>query len=91
LEFFKIHHRQRYGFPGAPIHDACAVAYLLRPELFKTGKYHVEIEANEGLAFGRTVCDYWRVSGKTPNCEVGLHIDVEGFYALLVERIGAYG
>ncbi|WP_018466980.1 nucleoside hydrolase [Calidithermus timidus] len=91
LEFFQIHHRQRYGFAGAPIHDACAVAYLLRPELFKTGHYHVEIEANEGLAFGRTVCDYWRVTGKAPNCEVGLHIDTDRFYDLLVERIGTYG
>ncbi|RIH81630.1 Pyrimidine-specific ribonucleoside hydrolase RihB [Calidithermus terrae] len=90
LEFFQIHHQQRYGFPGAPIHDACAVAYLLEPALFKTGHYHVEIEANEGLAFGRTVCDYWRVTGKAPNCEVGLEVNAEGFYELLLERIGRY-
>ena len=90
LEFFRQHHKECYGWDGAPIHDACAVAFLLRPELFKTGTYSVEVEANEGLAYGRTVCDLWHVTGKPPNCEVGLEIDAEGFYDLLVERIGAY-
>ncbi|WP_027882180.1 nucleoside hydrolase [Meiothermus rufus] len=90
LEFFREHHRRRYKWEGAPIHDACTIAYLLRPELFKTGLFNVEIESNEGLAFGRTVCDYWHVTGKPPNCTVGLEVDVEGFYDLLVERIGGY-
>lgn len=90
LEFFRQHHHKRYGWDGAPIHDACAVAYLIKPELFKTGLYHVDIEANEGLAFGRTVCDLWRVTDNQPNAEVGLEVDVEGFYDLLVERIGRY-
>jgi purine nucleosidase len=63
----------------------------VRPELIQTKLLHVDIEANEGLAFGRTVADFWRVTGKQPNCEVGMEIDVEGFYDLLVERIGSYG
>ncbi|MCL6526944.1 MAG: nucleoside hydrolase [Thermaceae bacterium] len=90
LEFFRKHHQERYGWEGAPIHDACAVAFLIRPELFKTGMYWVEIEANEGLAYGRTICDYWNISGTPPNCEVGLEVDVNGFYDLLLERIGTY-
>jgi len=90
LEFFRQHHREVFGWEGAPIHDACAVAFLIKPELFKTGMYNVEIEANEGLAYGRTVCDYWHVTGKKPNVEVGLEIDADGFYDLLVERIGTY-
>jgi len=90
LEFFRAHHLQRYRWDGAPLHDACAVAFLIRPELFKTAHFHVEIEANEGLSLGRTVCDYWRVTGKQPNCEVGLEVDANGFYELLLERIARY-
>ncbi len=90
LEFFRAHHKERYNWEGAPIHDACTIAYLLRPDLFKMDFYHVDIEANEGLAFGRTVCDFWRVTGNQPNAEVGLEINVDGFYDLLVERIGRY-
>jgi len=63
---------------------------LIRPELFKTAHFNVEIEVNEGLSLGRTVCDYWHVTGKQPNCEVGLEVDVDGFYDLLVERIARY-
>lgn len=90
LGFFREHHLRRFKWDGAPIHDACAVAYLLRPELFRTALLNVEIETNEGLTFGRTVCDYWGVTGKPVNCEVGLEVDVDGFYDLLVERIGRY-
>jgi purine nucleosidase len=90
LEFFRTHHLERYGWQGAPIHDACAVAFVIKPELFKTGLYQVDVEANEGLAFGRTICDFWRVTGKAAGCEVALEVDVEGFYDLLVERIGKY-
>jgi purine nucleosidase len=88
LEFFREHHQKRYGWDGAPIHDACAVAYLVRPELFQTKPLHVAVETNEGLCFGRTVCDYWGVTGKPPNCRVGLRVDPEGFFELLLERIG---
>ena len=91
LEFFRHHHKQRYNWEGAPIHDACAVAFLIRPDLFKTGMYAVDVEANDGLAFGRTICDYWAVTDKPLNCEVALEVDAEGFYDLLVERIGKYG
>lgn len=90
LEFYREHHIRRYNWDGAPIHDACTIAFLLRPTLFKTAMFNVEIEANEGLAFGRTVCDFWGVTGKQPNCEVGLQIDAEGFYDLLIEQIGRY-
>jgi purine nucleosidase len=90
LEFFREHHKDRYDWDGAPIHDACAIAYLVKPNLIKTKLLYVDIEANEGLAYGRTVADFWRVTGKQPNCEVGMEIDVDGFYDLLVERIGKY-
>lgn len=90
LEFFRQHHVERYGWDGAPIHDACAIAYLLKPELFTMQSLNVEIETNEGLNFGRTVGDVWRVTGKAPNCQAGIRIDVDGFYDLLVERLGRY-
>ncbi|HEU4741677.1 MAG TPA: nucleoside hydrolase [Meiothermus sp.] len=90
LEFFREHHKARYGWDGAALHDPCAVAYLIRPELFKTQAMHVAIETAEGLDFGRTVCDRWNVTGQPANALVGLEVDAEGFFDLLVERIGRY-
>jgi purine nucleosidase len=51
---------------------------------------HVAIETAEGLDFGRTVCDRWNVTGQPANALVGLEVDAEGFFDLLVERIGRY-
>ena len=33
VEFFTVYHRETYGWDGAPIHDAVAVAHLIRPDL----------------------------------------------------------
>lgn len=91
LDFFRRHHEARYGWDGAPIHDPCTVAYLLRPELFTARECHVEVETREGPTCGRTVCDVWGVTGKAPNVTLPLEVDVEGLYDLLVERIARYG
>lgn len=90
LEFFREHHEERYGWTGAPVHDACTAAYLLRPDLFRVRPMFVEVETNTGLAFGRTVCDFWKVTGRTPNADVALEVDAAGFYDLLVERLARY-
>ncbi|WP_110885543.1 nucleoside hydrolase [Deinococcus yavapaiensis] len=90
LDFFRGHHEERYGWNGAPIHDACVVAYLVRPDLFEMKSMYVEIDTTNGPSAGRTVCDFWRVTGKAPNADVAMNIDVNGFYDLLVERVGTY-
>lgn len=35
LTFFASTYRTTFGFSDPPVHDPCAVAYALRPELFK--------------------------------------------------------
>ena len=36
VDFFTVYHRETYGWDGAPIHDAVAVAHVLRPGLVET-------------------------------------------------------
>ena len=36
LDFFIVYHRDpKWGFTGAPLHDPCTIAWLLKPELFQ--------------------------------------------------------
>ncbi|BDP42038.1 hypothetical protein DAETH_20070 [Deinococcus aetherius] len=91
LEFFAEHHRVRYGWDGGALHDPLTVAWLLRPELFRTRPMHVEIDLTGGPSRGRTVADVWGVTGKAPNAEVMTEVDADGFFGLLVERVGRYG
>ena len=44
VEFFKLYHARTYGWDGAPIHDAVAVAQVIKPELVETRFRNVEVE-----------------------------------------------
>jgi inosine-uridine nucleoside N-ribohydrolase len=89
--YFTRYHRETYGWDGAPIHDAVAVAHVLRPGLVETRHRNVEIELDSELCRGRTVVDLWRRTDRPPNAHVGVDLDVDGFFDLLVERIAALG
>ncbi|MBA2476562.1 MAG: nucleoside hydrolase [Actinobacteria bacterium] len=87
LDFYSVFHRETYGFDGSPIHDAVAVAHVLRPGLVETAHRHVAVETGSELCRGRTVVDLWRRTGHEPNAHVGVGIDAEAFVELLLERL----
>jgi len=89
--FFTEYHRRTYGWNGAPIHDAVAMAYVIRPGLVETRHRNVEIERGSDLCRGRTVVDLWNRTEHPPNAHVGVGLDREGFFDLLVERIATLG
>jgi pyrimidine-specific ribonucleoside hydrolase len=89
LRFYDAFHREVYGFDGSPIHDAVAVAHVLRPDLVETLERNVEIDVESELCRGRTVVDLWRRTEREPNARVGVEIDAEGFLELLIERINS--
>jgi inosine-uridine nucleoside N-ribohydrolase len=91
VDFFTVYHRQTYGWEGAPIHDAVAVAHVLRPSLVETKLRNVEIERVSELCRGRTVVDLWLRTGRAPNAHVGVDLDDAAFFDLLVERIARLG
>ena len=86
-DFFERFDMQKYGSEGAPLHDPCVIAWLIRPELFKGRHINVEIETQSELTLGMTVADWWGVTERKPNALFIGDLDAEGFYALLAERI----
>jgi inosine-uridine nucleoside N-ribohydrolase len=91
VEFFSLYHRKTYGWDGAPIHDAVAVAHVVRPGLVETRTRNVEIETVSELCRGRTVVDLWNRTDRPANADVGVGLDAEGFFELLLERIARLG
>ena len=89
--YFTRYHRETYGWEGAPIHDAVAVAHLVRPGLVETRHRSVQVELESELCRGRTVVDLWQRTDVAPNVHVGVRLDVDAFFELLVERIGSLG
>lgn len=86
-DFFERFDIEKYGSQGAPLHDPCTVAYLIRPDLFSGRHINVEIETTSELTLGMTVADWWGVSGRAPNAYFVGDIDADGFFALLTERL----
>lgn len=87
-DFFERFDMAKYGSEGAPLHDPCVIAYLLKPDLFTGRHINVEIETKGEFTLGMTVADWWRVTGRAPNAMFMGGIDAEGFYALLTGRLG---
>jgi inosine-uridine nucleoside N-ribohydrolase len=89
--FYHRHHTRVYDFPGTPVHDALALAHVIRGDLLTTRRCHVAIDCASELCRGRTVVDLWHVTGREPNAHVATDVDGPAFLDLLVERIGSLG
>jgi purine nucleosidase len=86
-DFFERFDRKKYGSDGAPLHDPCVTAFLIRPELFSGRRVNVEIETRSDLTLGMTVADWWRVTDRPANAMFMGDVDADGFFALLTERL----
>ena len=87
-EFFERFDVEKYGSLGAPLHDPCVTAYLIKPDLFKGRHVNVEIETKSDLTRGMTVADWWGVTDRAPNAMFIGSVDADGFFTLLTERLG---
>jgi purine nucleosidase/pyrimidine-specific ribonucleoside hydrolase len=89
--FYARFHAEVYGWDGAPVHDAVAVAHVIDGGIVRTERRNVEVDCASALCRGRTVVDLWRRTGRAENAHVGVDLDAEAFLALLIERIGSLG
>ncbi|WP_238364552.1 nucleoside hydrolase [Mesobacterium pallidum] len=87
-DFFERFDKEKYGSDGAPLHDPCVTAYLLKPELFSGRHINVEIETVSELTLGMTVADWWGITDRAKNATFIGDLDADGFFALLTERLG---
>jgi inosine-uridine nucleoside N-ribohydrolase len=90
FNFYSLFHGREYGWDGAPVHDAVAMAHVIDPTLLETVYRGVVVDTGGELPRGRTHVD---LRGRTwePNCHVAIDIDAERFLGLLVERISSLG
>ena len=89
MDFYFGYHKAQ-GLDGSPLHDPCAVAYIIKPELFVTKPYHISIECHGKLTAGMTVADRRFRPDNTPNADVCLDVDRKGFIDLVIEACKSY-
>jgi len=91
LDFFMQYHKtEKWGFKGAPLHDPCTIAWLLKPETFTTLERWVGVETQGKYTQGMTVVDYYFLTNNKPNTILMIDIDREAFVDLLAERLRFY-
>jgi purine nucleosidase len=91
LSFFERHDSKKYGVEGAPLHDPCTIAWLLRPELFDGKECNLSVETKSELTMGHTAIDFWHVTDRPHNVTWVYSVDADGFYGLLTERLARFG
>lgn len=104
LDYYSQNLKKLFGVKGGSIHDACAVAWLIDPTLITYERMHVAIELSGRLTRGMAVCDQRYIgrsgsritggegvqSSQVHNAMVGMTLDVNRFFDLLINTIGKY-
>jgi pyrimidine-specific ribonucleoside hydrolase len=89
--FYVQHHRRKYGWQGAPVHDALTMACVIDESLLQLKDCAVKVDTGGELSRGRTYVDLWGSTGWESNCRVAEEVDSERFLELLVERVARAG
>lgn len=95
LDFFSNKIAQPFLAPeghieGMHLHDACAMAYLVDPDMFTMVHTNLSVNTQDGLGLGQTVVDYNNKSKKEKNAWVGFDLDMDKFRALVKESIAKF-
>ena len=90
LDFFNRHDTKKYKYMGAPLHDPCTVAYLLRPDIFEGKLCNVSVETQSELTMGNTAVDFWHVTDRPKNSNWIHAVDADAFYELLTSRLARF-
>ena len=79
------HYRSGTMRTGVRMHDLCAIAWLVRPELFTLKPCFVAVETQGDYTAGTTVVDIEGRMNRPANVQVALDIDVAGFQQWVAE------
>lgn len=91
LSFFDRYDTVKYSSKGAPLHDPCTVAWLLRPDLFEGKDCNIAVETESELTMGHTAVDFWHVTKRPINATWIHSVDAPGFYDFLIARLARFG
>jgi inosine-uridine nucleoside N-ribohydrolase len=88
LLFFAKSYDELFGMKSPPLHDPCAVFFVINPAAFDCKLMRVEIEIQSNLTGGQTVCDFYGMMNKSrKNCMVAIRMDTEKFWEEMIEAL----
>jgi purine nucleosidase len=91
MDFFAHTYKDAQGFDHPPVHDPCAVAYVIDPSIVTTRKVPVDIELQGKLTLGMTVADFRAPAPADCHTSVAVDLDHEKFWNLVTEALVTIG
>ncbi len=91
LEFFGNAYREAQGFEHPPVHDACAVAYVIDRAVLEVRKAPLDVELTGSLTLGMTVADLRSPAPADCTTSVALGLNAERFWDLVVDALARIG
>lgn len=90
LRYFTKTYKEVFDFDGAPIHDACTIAYLIDPSIFSFDLVNVDIETKGEYSYGMTVVDRLGITEKEPNVKFAYKLNQDKFWELFKNALKSY-
>jgi len=91
LQFFGSTYKEEEGFSAPPVHDPCAVAYLIDQAIVKTKTVPVKVELSGTHTYGMTVADFRLKPHGECNTKVATELDFEKFWNVVIKAIDKLG
>ncbi|EMJ9773531.1 nucleoside hydrolase [Morganella morganii] len=91
LEFFGTMYKSAQGFDYPPVHDPCAVAYVIDPSVMTTRKVPLDVELTGTLTLGMTVADFRAPAPADCLTQVAVKLDHTRFWDLVTDALHRIG
>jgi purine nucleosidase len=91
LDFFASTYLEAQGFIHPPVHDPCAVAYVIDPSVMTVRKTPLDVELTGTLTLGMTVADFRSTPPVDCTTQVAVDLDTEKFWALIEDALRRIG
>ncbi|KQM61210.1 uridine-preferring nucleoside hydrolase UriH [Agreia sp. Leaf210] len=91
LDFFASTYLEAQGFTHPPVHDPCAVAYVIDPSVMTVRKTPLDVELTGTLTLGMTVADFRSPPPADCTTQVAVDLDTEKFWTLIEDALHRIG
>ena len=93
MDFFRLAYQQNQDFVDPPVHDPCAMAYLIDPSIIQTRRCPVTVEIQGKETLGMTVADLRGPEPSEEEChtQVATKLDFDKFWNLIIDAIKTIG
>lgn len=87
LTRFSENYKRSKGFDEPPVHDPCAIAYVIDPSIIQVRKAPVHVEYRGQFTSGMTVTDLRKPAPSDCHTAVATQLDRERFWNLIIEAV----